>query len=189
MRLCIEPSSLPWVPNLCHPFWDDLRFNFAKFCFGQITMQLFIRPLHYLKVNLFVNFSSGEIFEQSILTGFFWPFLIMTFCLEPKRADNLVPKLVPVFLYCQAEINPVKTVRTPRIINMVIFSRGDRIFRQRTQIFILGPFFMLDGLDSSNLAGSGLVQSGGCHWAHQISGICWFYLIFANLGSSGPKNW
>ena len=34
MRLCIELSSLPWVPNLCHPFWDNLRFNFAK-CFTQ----------------------------------------------------------------------------------------------------------------------------------------------------------
>ena len=41
---------------------------------------------------------------------------------------------------------------------------------------------MLDGLDSSNLAGSGLVQSGGCHWAHQISGSCWFYLIFCQFG-------
>ena len=62
------------------------------------------------------------------------------------------------------------------------FRGGTQILWQRTQIFILGPFFMLDGLDSSNLAGSGLVQSGGCHWAHQISGSCWFYLIFCQFG-------
>ena len=46
-----------------------------------------------------------------------------------------------------------------------------------TQIFILGPFFMLDGLDSPILAGSGSDQSGSCHWAHQISGICLFFAI------------
>ena len=63
------------------------------------------------------------------------------------------------------------------------------IFRGRTEFFDKGPkfsfwdhFFMLDGLNSSNLAGSGLVQSRGCHWAHQISGSCWFYLIFCQFG-------
>ena len=62
------------------------------------------------------------------------------------------------------------------------FSRGDPNFSTEDPNFHFGTIFYVGWFGQPYLAGSGLVQSGGCHWAHQISGSCWFYLIFCQFG-------
>ena len=134
MRLCIEPSSLPWVPRLCHPFWDDLRFNFAKFCLGKITMQMSFTSSLF-KGKFVCKFSSGEKFEPPILTGFFLTLFDNDFAWSQKEQTMLFPTLSP-------SSSAVKQENTRSIYRVIFFMAGGgvRFFRPGPKIFILDHF-------------------------------------------------
>ena len=180
MRLCIEVSSLPWVPYLCHPLrWSQV--NFAKFCFDKSHCKCHSHLPSPFKGHLFVNFlrwNFENLFDRSF-PDTLWEW----FCLEPKQSRQCCfPTLSPG----SSAVRQENTRSIYRVILKIMAGGGGTIFSARTQIFSFWP--VLDHLDhflwwmiwtALTLPGSGTSSALGVPEGRpKIQVVCSFLLIF-----------